>query len=120
MAASMAGLAQGVEGLFSLFLGYWQSTSRSEEASALWTDLLEGFKDVGVEIVEAGVQTGEFAHVDAESVVWALMAAYDGLAAYQMLMPGLDLHRISQSFAEVLLRGLQARNETHRDLGGAK
>jgi hypothetical protein len=37
-----------------------------------------------------------------------MMAAYDGLAAYAMLMPGLDLDRISEVFAETLLSGLAA------------
>jgi hypothetical protein len=35
------------------------------------------------------------------------MAAYDGLAAYSMFMPDLDLERISQVFVEMLLHGLE-------------
>jgi len=36
------------------------------------------------------------------------MAAYDGLAAYDMLMPELDFERISEVFVEALLSGLVA------------
>jgi hypothetical protein len=36
------------------------------------------------------------------------MAAYDGLAAYDMLIPDLDVGWISRTFVETLLNGLVA------------
>ena len=39
--------------------------------------------------------------------MWAVMAAYDSLAAYAMLMPDLDLERVSEVFIETLLSGLE-------------
>jgi AcrR family transcriptional regulator len=107
MAENMVGIAGGAEGLFSLFVGYWQSAPKREEAARLWTDPLDRFKDAVVGVIEAGIRDGEFKPVDAEALVWALMAAYDGLAAYEMLLPDLDLRRISQTFVEVLLDGLK-------------
>ena len=44
--------------------------------------------------------------MDAEQLVWAIIAAYDGLAAYVMMMPDLNLDRVSEAFVETLLSGL--------------
>ena len=96
------------EGFLSLFLEFWASSPRREEASQIWVDMLVRYKDVIVEIIEEGIRNGEFKPVDAEQLVWALMAAYDGLAAYIMFIPDMDLERISQVFVETLLNGLAA------------
>lgn len=106
VARAATGFGRAAEGLFNLFLEFWASSPRREEASQLWVGLLAQYKDVVVGIIEQGVESGEFKPVDAEQLVWAMMAAYDGLAAYIMLMPGLDLDRISQVFVETLLDGL--------------
>jgi AcrR family transcriptional regulator len=102
----MAKLAGEAEGLFTLFLEYWASSARREETGRLWAGILTEYKDVIVAIIEEGVQRGEFRPVEAGPLVWAMMAAYDGLAAYMMLMPGLDLAAISEVFVETLLAGL--------------
>jgi hypothetical protein len=106
LAESMEGLAEVAEGLFMLFLGYWSSSDRREESAQIWIDLLKQYKDVVVAIVEEGISNGEFKPVDAEALVWALLAAYDGLAAYTVIMPDMDLKRISQTFVKTLLQGL--------------
>jgi AcrR family transcriptional regulator len=95
-----------VEGIFIMFLGYWASSSSREEAGRFWVDVLVEYKDMIVDIIEEGVGNGEFRPVDAEALVWALMAAYDGLAAYMMLMPDIDVGRVSQALVETLLTGL--------------
>jgi AcrR family transcriptional regulator len=110
VARAATGFGRAAEGFFNLFLEFWASSPRREEASQLWVGLLAQYKDVVAEIIEQGVKNGEFKPVDAEQLVWAMMAAYDGLAAYIMLMPGLDLDRISQVFVEALLGGLAAED----------
>jgi AcrR family transcriptional regulator len=108
LAQAMVGLGEWAEGLFNLFLEFWASSSRRGEAASLWVDLLVQYKDVIAGVIEEGVRNGEFRPVDAENLVWAIMAAYDGLAAYMMLIPGLDLKRVSEAFVETLLTGLMA------------
>jgi AcrR family transcriptional regulator len=103
---SMEHFARDAEGFFTLFLSYWSSSSKREEAGQWWIDLLVEYKDILVSIIEEGVNSGEFRPVDAESLVWALMAAYDGLAAYLVLMPEIDLKRVNQAFIGTLLSGL--------------
>jgi AcrR family transcriptional regulator len=109
LAASMEQIGDSASHLFTMFLEFWASSSRREEAATLWMDLLTEYKDVFVQLVNEGIATGEFRQVDAEGVVWAIMAAYDGLAAYAMLKPDLDIVRVSQAFTDALLQGLLAQ-----------
>jgi len=108
MAQAATGFSKVAEGFFSLFLEFWASSPHREEAGQLWIGLLTQYKDVVVEIIEEGMRDGEFKPVDAEQLVWAMLAAYDGLAAYIMLIPDMDLERVSQVFIETLLDGLAA------------
>lgn len=103
---SMARFARDAEGLFALFLEYWASSARREETGQWWAGILTEYKDVIVGVIEEGVERGEFRPVEAEPLVWAIMAVYDGLAAYTMLLPELDLERSSDAFVEALLTGL--------------
>jgi AcrR family transcriptional regulator len=105
---SMVDFCRTAEGLFTLFVEYWTSSPDRAMTGQLWTNLLVQYKQILVTIINDGVQSGEFKRDDAESIAWAVMAAYDGLAAYIMLMPHLDLDAISQALVETLLNGLVA------------
>jgi AcrR family transcriptional regulator len=100
----------GLEGIFIMFLGYWASSPSRAEAGRFWVDLLVEYKDIIVDVIEEGVENGEFRPVDAEALVWALMAAYDGLAAYMLLMPDIDLGRVNEALVETLLTGLKGES----------
>jgi AcrR family transcriptional regulator len=108
LAASMEAFVTQAEGLIMLFLGYWASSPNREETALIWLELLTEYKDILVGVLEQGIESGEFKPVDAEALVWAMMAVYDGLAAYVMFMPELDLERVSQAFNRTLLDGLLA------------
>jgi AcrR family transcriptional regulator len=103
----MEGFVDGLEGILVMFLGYWASSPSSDQVGQFWVDLLVEYKNIVVGIIEEGVQSGEFRPVDAEALVWALMSAYDGLAAYTMLMPDIDVKRVSQALVETILSGLR-------------
>ena len=85
---------------------YWASSQRRTESAQLWAGLLTEFKDVLVGVIQEGVEAGEFRAVDAESLVWSMMAAYDGLAAYTLLLPDIDLAAASQALVDTLIAGL--------------
>jgi AcrR family transcriptional regulator len=112
LAQVTAGISKQIEGFFALFLEFWGSSPHREEAGQLWLGMLVEFKDILVGIIEQGIHSGEFKPVDAGELVWAVMAAYDGLAAYDMMIGGLDLDRISNVFAETLLSGLLMGEQT--------
>jgi AcrR family transcriptional regulator len=100
------------EGLFSLIVEFWARSDRREEVSRFWADVLVRYKEFFADVIEEGIQEGEFKVVDAGHLAWVLMAAYDGLAAYLMLMPDLDLDAISESFVETLLSGLMLADDS--------
>jgi AcrR family transcriptional regulator len=104
----MMAIMEDSTGLFNLFLEFWASSENREKASRLWLDLLITAKDLVTGVINEGIASGEFRAVDVEHVTWSLMAAYDGLAAYGMLKPDLDLMRCHTALVEVLLRGLEA------------
>lgn len=104
----MVDFCRKAQGLFSLFLEFWAQSGRREQVGQFWADVLIEYEKVIAAVIDEGVQNGEFKPVDAENLVWAIMAAYDGLAAYIMLIPGLDLERVSEVFVETLLGGLVA------------
>ncbi|MEJ2211252.1 MAG: TetR/AcrR family transcriptional regulator [Anaerolineae bacterium] len=103
---SMTQLAQDMEGLFTLFMEYWASSEQREEAGQFWAAMLTEYKDVIAAIIEEGVQDGEFRPVEAEPLVWAVMAAFDGLAAYTMLVPDMDLVASCHVLVETVVQGL--------------
>ena len=103
-----AGISEQIEGFFGLFLEFWASSEQREQTSQFWIGMLVEFKQVIVDVIDEGISSGEFKPVDAENLVWALLAAYDGLAAYDMLIPDLELGPVSEVFAETILSGLLA------------
>jgi AcrR family transcriptional regulator len=88
LARVTAGVSSVLVGYFSLFLEFWASSQRREESAQLWVDMLVQFKDLLVAIIEEGIKKGELKPVDAEPLVWAMLAAYDGLAAYLAIIVG--------------------------------
>jgi AcrR family transcriptional regulator len=111
IARAASKLGDTFEGFFGLFLEFWASSRQREEAASIWVGLLEEYKNIVVSIIEEGVESGEFRPVNAEPLVWAKLAAYDGMAAYLMFLPRLNLYESSDVFVETLLSGLQADKE---------
>lgn len=107
LSESTVEFSQQAEGMFNLFLEFWASSTNRDKSANLWLDLLVEYRDIVTAVIDEGVEQGEFRAVDAEALAWALTAAYDGLAAYVMLKPDLDLPRIHSAFIETLLHGLE-------------
>lgn len=106
LADTLEGFIRSAEGLFIVFLEFWASSSQRDEVGKIWSDILVQYKDFLSNIIQVGIQSGEFRPADADSLVWAMMAAYDGLAAYDMFIPGLNIASISRTFMDTILEGL--------------
>ena len=104
------GFTEMVTGYFGLFVEFWVSSPEAEKRGQFWVDVLYQFKDMVVAIIEEGIEMGEFRPVDAEGLVWAILAAYDGLAAYTLFLPDLDLERVNEVLVENVLKGLEVRD----------
>jgi AcrR family transcriptional regulator len=111
MAGLMEGFATDAQGLFPLFLEYWASSQRRAESAQVWSGLLVEFKDVLAAVIQEGIEAGEFRPVDADNLIWSLMAAYDGLAAYSLFVPDLDLAGASRALMDTLIAGLAASGQ---------
>ena len=109
LARGMDDFVVNAQQVFGAFLGYWASTQDRQGSAQFWIDLLHQYTDGVVAIIEQGIQSGEFKEVDARALVWAMAAAYDGLAAYLMFIPEIDVRRVSKVFVETLLSGLKAQ-----------
>ncbi len=108
LANSMDDFAVNAQQVFGAFLGYWASSQDRQGSAKFWVDLLHEYTRCVVTVIEEGIKAGEFKEVDAEALVWAISAAYDGLAAYMMFIPDIDVRRVSRVFIDTLLRGLRA------------
>ena len=108
LARSMDDFVVNAQQVFGAFLGYWASSQDRQGSAQFWIDLLHGYTDGVQAIIEEGIKRGEFKKVDAGALVWAMAAAYDGLAAYLMFIPEIDVGRVSRVFMDTLLKGLEA------------
>jgi AcrR family transcriptional regulator len=109
LADGMGRLAESGARFFTMVVEFWASSPHREQAATMWLDVLAQYQELLVGLVGDGIRSGEFRQIDAEGVVWAIMAAYDGLAAYYLLKPDLDVARASRAFTNALLEGLLAQ-----------
>jgi TetR/AcrR family fatty acid metabolism transcriptional regulator len=104
---AMGSFAADASRLLVMFLGYMAALPDRAQAASSWLDLLLEYKEALVGIIEEGQRSGEFRDVDAESLVWAVMCAYDGLALYLSLMPDIDTAKVSRTLVDTLIAGLE-------------
>ena len=102
----MVDFCRDIAQYFGLLLEFWSQSKRNDEEMQFWAELLPPYQQMIVAIFEEGVQTGEFRATDANALAWMMMAAYDGLAVYKMMIPDLDIDKINKAFIETLLKGL--------------
>lgn len=110
-AQSMVALCRDIEGYFGLIVEFWAQSENRDEAMAFWAQMLTQYQQAVAAIFEEGARAGEFKPVDASALAWMIMAAYDGLAAYDMMIPNLDMDKISETFIETLLEGVVVDGE---------
>lgn len=108
LAHSMDEFVVGAQQVFVAFLGYWASSQDRLDSAQFWIDLLHEYTDEVVGVIQEGIAGGEFKQVDARSLAWAISAAYDGLAAYLLFIPEIDVESVSKVFIDTLLAGLRS------------
>ncbi|MFL7791919.1 MAG: TetR/AcrR family transcriptional regulator, partial [Anaerolineae bacterium] len=111
-ARTMVGLTRDIEGYFALIIEFWAQSENRDEVMGFWAEMLIQYQQAIAAIFEGGIQSGEFKDVDADALAWMIMTAYDGLAAYDMMIPNLDMDKISETFIETLLKGLVADGDS--------
>jgi AcrR family transcriptional regulator len=111
-ARTMVGLTRDIEGYFALIIEFWAQSENRDEVMGFWAEMLIQYQQAIAAIFKGGIQSGEFKDVDADALAWMIMTAYDGLAAYDMMIPNLDMDKISETFIETLLKGLVADGDS--------
>ncbi|MFQ5614306.1 MAG: TetR family transcriptional regulator [Anaerolineae bacterium] len=98
-----------MEQLVSVFIDFYAETRHDEEVGPAVRKVLLSFVDFIAPIVEEGIAAGEFKPVHPRQLTIALMAAFDGIYLYRMVLPGeFDLAETSRLVIELLLNGLRA------------
>jgi AcrR family transcriptional regulator len=109
MADEFARFYGEVAQFLNVFFEFWMQGTLNEQLNQLFHSMLSEYRGVIGGVIQEGVQAGEFKAVDADQLAVAVMAAYDGLWFYKMLMPDeVDLDRASRAFIEALFSGLAA------------
>ena len=114
-ARTMVSLARDIEGYFALIVEFWAQSENRDEVMGFWAEMLTQYQQAIAAIFEGGIQSGEFREVDTGALAWMIMTAYDGLAAYDMMVPNLDMDKISETFIETLLKGLMVDGESESE-----
>ncbi len=109
LAYEFARFYEEIAEFLNVFFEFYMQGTLNEQLNQFFHSMLSQYRGMIAGIIEKGFKTGEFKEVDADQLAIAVMAAYDGLWFYKMLMPGeVDLDRAGQAFMETLLAGLVA------------
>jgi AcrR family transcriptional regulator len=104
-----ASFYEEVAEFLNVFFEFWMLGALNEQLNHLFHEMLSRYRGVIAGVIRDGVKAGEFNAVDADQLAVTVMAAYDGLWFYKMLMPDqVDLYRASHVFIETLFSGLAA------------
>jgi AcrR family transcriptional regulator len=113
LAHEFARFYEEVAEFLNVFFEFWMLGTLNEQLNQLFHTMLSQYRGVIAGAIQEGVQAGEFKEVDADQLAVTVMAAYDGLWFYKMLMPDeVDLDRASRVFIETLFSGLAQDGET--------
>lgn len=103
---------QKTEEFFYVFFEFWMRSALKEELNQLFSTVLTQYQEAIAHIIAEGITRGEFKAVDVNDLALAVLAAYDGLMFYAMLMPGkVNIEQSSQVFTETFLDGLMIKGQ---------
>lgn len=98
--------------LVSVTLDFWASTVHDEQTEALMRQVYEAYMEVLTNLVQAGIDSGEFRSVNVRHVAAFYMAGLDGLMMLEHLGIGDgDWLATADTFVDVLVDGLRPRSD---------
>ncbi len=102
----LAQFTRKAQGWFSLFVEFMTQSNYRTDASPIWQNMMIEYQEMLAQIIQQGIDAGELRPINASHLALALMATYDGLGIYCLLLPDVDLEQISETLIETLLDGL--------------
>lgn len=109
----MVDFCRDIARYFGLLVEFWSQSERCGEEE-FYAEIITPYQQMLTAVFETGIQAGEFRQVDADALAWMMISAFDGLAAYSIMMPdlNLDIERISKVFIDTLLDGLGQKSKS--------
>ena len=101
--------APELEPVVNVFIDFYAETRHDTEVEAVVRQVLNPYIEFVTNIIEAGIAAAEFKAVDAQQMTIALLAAFDGMVLYRMLVsPEFDWIATTRLFTNTFLNGLKA------------
>jgi AcrR family transcriptional regulator len=96
--------------IFNVFIDFYAETRHDKELETILKDMMLPFVDSIAALIQEGVDNGELKSVNARQVSVSLMAAFDGLLLYEMMLPDeFDWVETGHLFSGIILDGLRAQ-----------
>lgn len=101
---------------FPLTMEFWSEASQTRQREGLFKvmrEMYEGYREVVVEILRAGQQSGEFRKdLDLEALAAMVVGAFDGMFLQYHFDPDLDPTSIVEHFMDTFLAGIKKVNRS--------
>lgn len=98
--------------IINVFIDFYAESRHDEEVMKAIVSIMPGFIGQIAEVIQQGIDDGEFRAVDARQLAVGMMAAFDGLALYQMMLPNeVQWVETGRLFADIILHGLCAEEK---------
>jgi len=96
------------EPILRVFIDFYAQSRHDIEFEQVLRDLMYPYIDVIGEHIQRGVDRGELKPIDARQLAVAMMATYDGLFLYAMMLGHVDFdwQAVGRQFARVIMAGL--------------
>ena len=99
--------------LADLFMDFWAESRRDEALNQYFRDLYRPYIEMLVELIEQGVESGEFRQVATETVAPVIAAIFDGLLVQAMIGLPVEDYLHADGLVDWMLKGLLPHRGSH-------
>jgi AcrR family transcriptional regulator len=93
--------------LIGLIANFFFQSSQSPEAQQIMSEAYDVFIDLTGQLIQQGIDSGEFRDVDTYTTAIMLAGAADGIAFQTLLSPKWDVMQVMNIFFELIISGLK-------------
>jgi len=98
--------------LLKIFIDFYAETRHDPEVDQALRQLMDPYFELIGNIIQQGIEDGELRAVEPRQMAASLMAAFDGMFMYKMMLGDVfDWQNTARQFTEVILAGMQVRTE---------
>jgi len=91
--------------IFNVFFEFWLQSAFEETTAEIFRAALLRMQEPTMQAIQEGIASGELEPVDAGALSWAILAAFDGLMLYSMLLPDhIDMNTSAQALVDSLVK----------------